>query len=520
MAKKIKTIPATLNPVTAAPLGEPVKRKVAGYARVSTGNEDQANSYEAQVDYYTNYIKKRADWEFVSVYTDDGVSGTSTAKRKGFNQMVDDALAGRIDLIVTKSVSRFARNTVDSLSTIRKLKDKGCEVFFEKENIWTFDSRGELLISIMSSLSQEESRSISLNVTWGQRKRMADGKVSVPFGRFMGYDRGEDGNLVKNEEEAVIIRRIYALFLQGMTPYGIAKQLTAEGVKTPGGKDVWCPSTVRSILSNEKFKGDALLQKTFTTDYLTKKKKTNEGEVPQYYVEGNHEAIIDPVIFDQVQREMERRGSAHSGVHIFGGKIRCAECGGFYGSKVWHSNDKYRRVIWRCNHKFEKDRACSTPHLTEEQIKNAFVAAVNKALHGRDAAIAAFEAAKNTALDTGALEVDAAVAEAEMQAISSQMQALIRENAAVALDQDEYRQRFQAMSSRYDEAKNRYEGLAALISDKQARRAEIEDYLKLLKKQKGKIETFTPELWCGMVDCVTVGKEIAFTFRDGTEVKV
>ena len=202
---------------------------MAAYARVSTDHEEQQSSYEAQVDYYTNYINVREDWEFVSVYADEGITGCNTKKRDGFNKMVEDALSGAIDLIITKSVSRFARNTVDSLTTIRKLKENRVECYFEKENIWTFDGKGELLLTIMSSLAQEESRSISENCTWGQRKRFADGKVTVPFKRFLGYDRGEDGNLVINEEQAETVRRIYGLFLQGRSPHAIAKLLTAEG---------------------------------------------------------------------------------------------------------------------------------------------------------------------------------------------------------------------------------------------------------------------------------------------------
>ena len=257
--KKVTTIPASLTRFTATPITELKKRRVAGYARVSTDHDDQFTSYAAQIDYYTNYIKSRDDWEFVEVYTDEGITGTSVKHREGFKRMVADALAGKIDLIVTKSVSRFARNTVDSLTTIRQLKEKGIEVYFEKENIWTFDGKGELLLTIMSSLAQEESRSISENCTWGQRKRFADGKVTVPFNRFLGYDRGPDGNLVVNPEQAVIVQQIYAMFLQGMSYHGIAKKLTADGIPTPGGKEKWSISTVRSILSNEKYKGDALL---------------------------------------------------------------------------------------------------------------------------------------------------------------------------------------------------------------------------------------------------------------------
>lgn len=248
---RVTTIPATISRFTAAPINEKKKRRTAAYARVSTDSEEQLTSYTAQVDYYTNYIRGRDDWEFVGVYTDEGITGTNTKHREGFKRMVADALVGKIDLIVTKSVSRFARNTVDSLTTVRQLKKKGVEIYFEKENIWTLDSKGELLITIISSLAQEESRSISDNCTWGQRKRFADGKVTVPFNRFLGYDRGPDGNLVVNPEEAVTIRRIYSMFLQGMSPYGIATKLTADGIKSPGGKEKWNAGAVHSILTNE-----------------------------------------------------------------------------------------------------------------------------------------------------------------------------------------------------------------------------------------------------------------------------
>ena len=246
---------------------------------------------------------------------------------------------------------------MDSLTTIRKLKEHGCECFFEKENIYTFDGKGELLITIMSSLSQEESRSISENVTWGHRKRMADGKVTLAYSTFLGYDKGEDGNLVVNEKEARIVRLIYRKFMEGMAPIGICRMLDGMGTLTPGGKTHWRESTILSILSNEKYKGDALFQKTFTVDFLTKKHKQNEGEVPQYYVKGNHEAIIAPDEFEQVQAELARRkraSRAFSGNSVFASRLICGDCGGYYGQKVWHSNDPYRKVIWRCNRKYGK----------------------------------------------------------------------------------------------------------------------------------------------------------------------
>ena len=187
MARTVTVLPPTISRETSAPIGSKAKRKVAAYARVSTDHEEQQSSYEAQVDYYTKYIQGRDDWEFAGIYSDEGITGTCMAKREGFTRMVDDALAGGIDLILTKSVSRFARNTVDSLTTIRKLKEHGTEVYFEKESIWTFDAKGEMLLTILSSLSQEESRSISENVKWGLRKRMADGKFSMPYKKFLGY---------------------------------------------------------------------------------------------------------------------------------------------------------------------------------------------------------------------------------------------------------------------------------------------------------------------------------------------
>ena len=378
--KTVTTIPATIS--CAADPSEKKKRRVAGYARVSTELEEQQSSYMAQIEYYTSFIKEHADWELVGIYTDEGISATDTRRRNGFNSMISDALDGKIDLIITKSVSRFARNTVDSLSTVRRLKEAGIEIYFEKENIWTLDSKGELLITIMSSLAQEESRSISENVTWGHRKRFADGKFSLAYSRFLGYDRGADGNLVINEDEAVVIREIYRLYLLGYSLNAIAKRLTSDKIATPGGNRVWNQSTVRNILTNEKYKGDALLQKTYTVDFLTKKKKRNSGEVSQYYIENSHEPIIDPKTFELAQAERLRRavrtakGGRYSGKSVFCGKIKCGDCGNFFTSRVWHSNTKYRKIIYQCSGKYKPLNSCFTGHLYEEDIEGLFVRAM------------------------------------------------------------------------------------------------------------------------------------------------
>ena len=235
MARVVTILPAKKQIEDSIEIKE--RKKVAAYARVSTDSEEQLTSYNAQVSYYEKYICSNEDWIFVGVYTDEGISGTSRKKREGFNNMLSDALAGRIDLILTKSISRFARNTVDTLTTVRQLKEKGVEVYFEKENIHTLDSKGELLITIMSSLAQEESRSISENVKWGQRKSFSDGKVSVPYGRFMGYDRDENGRLKVNPEQAGVVKLIYKMYLSGLSYKAIAGKLMAEGVLNPSGKE-------------------------------------------------------------------------------------------------------------------------------------------------------------------------------------------------------------------------------------------------------------------------------------------
>ena len=280
MAKTVRVILASPKIFRSEVTAEPRRRRTAGYARVSTDHEEQASSYEMQMAHYKNYIESRADWEFVGMYSDEGISGTNTKKRDGFNQMIEDALAGKIDLIITKSVSRFARNTVDSLQNVRKLKENGVEIYFEKENIWTFDMRGELLITIMSSLAQEESRSISENTTWGKRKQFAEGKTSVGYSAFLGYDK----DFKINEEQAKVVKLIYKLFLGGRSFYAITKELEKRGIKSPSGKDKWYISTVCSILTNEKYRGDALIQKEYTADFLDKTRRKNTGEIPQYYV--------------------------------------------------------------------------------------------------------------------------------------------------------------------------------------------------------------------------------------------
>ncbi len=521
----VTVIPAKINPITGKVDANRKKRRVAGYARVSTDSDEQFTSYEAQVDYYTRFIQANPDWEFVKVYTDAGISGLNTKNREGFNTMIADALAGSIDLIVTKSVSRFARNTVDSLTTVRKLKENGVEVFFQKENIYTLDSKGELLITIMSSLAQEESRSISENVTWGQRKRFADGKVSMAYKHFLGYRKGKDGKPEIDPEEAETVRSIYRWFMEGQTYCTIASRLTKEGVLSPGGKQKWQPNTVKSILMNEKYMGAALLQKSFTVDFLQKKMKPNEGEIPQYYVAESHPAIIDPEEWRKVQAEIARRTQYDHKAGCaspFSGKILCGDCGAVYGSKVWHSKDQYRRVIWRCNGKYDGEHKCVTPHLTEEQIQDAFCRVIGPLLSDRDRIIADLEAVKLGLCDETDLAEKQEKLLAEMDVLEALMRKAVMENGETAQDQEAYAKRYDGYVVKYAQLKKRYADTQAERQSRQHKAQTLDGMIEGLRDAEPVAIGFDEKLWNATVDHVTVQRDdsMVFTMRDGREITV
>ena len=523
--RKVRKIESTASLFAGRPTMQANKRRVAAYARVSTDSDEQLSSYEAQVDFYTGYIQRNPEWEFVEVYTDEGVSGTNTKKREGFNRMISDALAGKIDLILTKSISRFARNTVDSLTTIRKLKEKGIEVYFEKENIYTLDAKGEVMLTIMSSLAQEESRSISENVTWGIRKSMADGKFSLGYKHFLGYRKGADGLPEIVEEEAKIIRRIYNSFLAGQTVRDIAAHLTSDGIPTPAGKQQWSVSTIMSILQNEKYKGDALLQKTYTTDFLSKKVKKNQGEITQYYIQNSHPAIIAPDTFELVQNEIKRRRPKRHHLHKnspFSTKIICGDCGGFYGRKVWHSGSKYRCFIWRCNRKYQDDKPCATPNLREEDIEAAFVTAFNQLLGDKKRYIAQFEENLPLLTDTSKLEDELAVLTTLYEEMQASLRRYIAENTQHIQDQDEYNRRYEEMRMACEEVEKKIEAVNKDILAQLGRKEQIRRCLNELRQHGNILEEFDLDLWNAMVEFATVYKDRTFTirFRDGTEIPV
>jgi len=380
--------------------------RVAAYCRVSTLMEQQESSYEAQVGYYTEKIKSNPNWKLAGIYADDGKSATSTRKRADFQAMIDDCMAGKIDIVITKSISRFARNTVDSLTHIRKLKEKNIAVYFEKEGINTLEGSGELLITILSNQAQEESRNISENCRWGIVRRFEDGKVIVNHSKFMGYTKDKDGNLIIVPEEAEVVRRIFRLFLEGNSSYRIKQILEADGIRTATGNTVWQATVIDKMLVNEKYMGDALLQKTYTVDFLTKKKVMNKGIVPQYYVEDDHEPIIPKELFHRVQEEKARRASIYradtkkknieikgkySSKYVLSDIMVCAECGQPYRRQVW---SKYgaKRAVWRCDNRLKhgSKRCKHSPTLKEEILHEAIMTAVNSVVEDQGEFVQAF----------------------------------------------------------------------------------------------------------------------------------
>ena len=379
---------------TNEPLAEKKKLKVAAYCRVSTASDEQLISLEAQKAHYESHIRANDEWEYVGLYYDEGITGTKKDVRAGLLSMIADCEAGKIEFIITKSISRFARNTTDCLEMLRKLTDLGISIFFEKENINTMDAKGEVLLTIMASLAQQESQSLSQNVKLGFQYRYQQGQITVNHNRFLGYTKDEKGQLIIEPDEAEVVKRIFREYLEGASLQQIGRGLEADGILTGAGKKKWRAETLQKILKNEKYIGDALLQKTYTVDFLEKKRVPNNGLVPQYYVENSHEAIIPRDLYMQVQEEMVRRANLRSGQNrkkrVYSSKyalssiVYCSKCGDIYRRVVWNNRGK-RSIVWRCCTRVEHGPgACNADAIHESELQNLVVRAINMALGQKD----------------------------------------------------------------------------------------------------------------------------------------
>ena len=390
--KVVRVIPATVDQQQQIKSNYRQKR-VAAYCRVSTKQEEQLNSYDVQVKFYTEKINSEADWTLIGIFADKGISGTSVKKREEFNKLMRLCKRGKVDMIITKSISRFARNTVDCLKYVRMLRELKVDVFFEEQGIHSMDPGSEFYITIYGSIAQSESENISANVKWGKAQSAREGKVAFQYKNFLGYRKGDDGKPEIDPEQAVVVRLIYERFLAGDSLGGIASLLAEQGIPSPGGKEKWTYSTIRSILSNERYKGDAIINKTYIVDCLSKKVKVNQGERPKYYVEGNHPAIIDAATFGRVQEELARRSGKRKvkqiGTKTEQGKysskyaltelLICGECKTPYRRCTWTAGGK-KKIVWRCISRLDygKKYCRESPTIEERVLQEAIMAAIQR----------------------------------------------------------------------------------------------------------------------------------------------
>ncbi len=534
--KNISVIPATLA-YDRSVRQQTKALRVAAYCRVSTLQEQQETSYEAQVNYYTEKIKSNLNWKLAGIYADDGKSATSTKKRSNFQAMIDDCLAGKIDMVITKSISRFARNTVDSLMNIRKLKERNIAVFFEKEGINTLEGSGELLITILSSQAQEESRNISENCHWGIVRKFENGKVIVNHSKFLGYTKDKEGNLVIVPEEAELVRRIFRLFLEGNSSYGIKRMLEADGILTVTGNTEWHATVIDKMLSNEKYMGDALMQKTYTVDFLTKKKVMNKGIVPKYYIEDNHEAIIPKELFNRVQEEKARRTAIYrpatrkkdapikgkySAKYILSDIMVCAECGQPYRRQVW---TKYgiKKAVWRCDNRLKhgSKRCKYSPTLKEDSLHEAIMIAINNVVEDQGEFVQAFRENVIRIIGNYPAQAEPTQYDEQIKQLQQEMMRLIEDSAKTECADDAFDKEYRIIADKIKElkklkAKELKERHLAEIYE--LRLQDMDGYMKKVNYLK---REFDDDLVRRLLQSVRVlnGSKIEIQFQSGIAIK-
>lgn len=519
MAKNITVIPARRQVGNTVNKEEKPKLRVAAYCRVSTDSDEQATSYETQMEHYTSCIQRNPEWEFAGIFADDGISGTNTKKREEFNRMIEECMSGHIDMIITKSISRFARNTLDCLKYIRLLKEKNIPVFFEKENINTMDSKGEVLLTIMASLAQQESESLSKNVKLGLQFRYQNGEVQVNHNRFMGYTKDENGHLIIVPSEAKVIKRIYLEYLQGSSLKQIGESLEADGILTAAGKSKWRPETIKKILKNEKYIGDALLQKTYTVDVLTKKRVQNNGIVPQYYVENNHEPIIPRDLYMQVQEEMLRRANMHSGEkmkkRVYSSKyalssiVYCSKCGDIYRRIAWNNRGKHS-IVWRCVNRVEHGPdCCNARTVKEEELQNAVVKAINQTIGDRDEM---FEILEENIKMVLALEDENSLESINARLEETQRELLKRANS---------RQNYNDLADEIDHLRELKQAALTENAEREGLKQRISEMQQFLAEQTQNITEYDEQLVRRLIEKITVYCErVTVEFKSGTSVDV
>lgn len=536
LAKNVRVIPA--NPML-TPAGKPKgkKERVAAYVRVSTMLDDQLNSYEAQVDYYTDKIDSTDEWEMAGIYADEGITGTSLEKRTSFKRMLNACRKGKVDRILCKSISRFARNTVDCLDTVRELRVLGIPVYFEKENIDTMQQQSEFIITLYSSFAQAESESMSKNIALGARMAMKQGKVSFQYNKLLGYRKSEDGKPEIEPAGAETVRQIYRSYLAGDSLGQIQEALEAEHIPPATGIKGWSRQVIQNILTNERYIGDALLQKTFVTDCITKKIRKNNGILPQYYVENNHPAIISRELYNRVQEEIARRANKrrvqqksgktergkYSAKYALTERLVCGECGTPYRRCTWTRNGK-TRIVWRCISRLEYGtKYCKhSPTLDEYRIHEAILMAINRLSIDREDVIQTIRQGISVAFgcrDTGA---DPRALQNRIVALCDEQTRLIDELQSGTTDAHAYDERLREITAEIlqlqTELREQKQQEQALANGD----ARLKELFEIIDAMPVRLDEYDDSLVKRIVERVMVKDEstLSITFEGGYEVEV
>ena len=455
--------------------------RVAAYCRVSTDDEEQLTSYEAQKNYYTDKIMTNKEWTMAGIFADEGITGTSARKRPEFLRMIRQCKQGKIDIVLTKSISRFARNTVDCLNYVRALKELGIAVIFEKENMNTLEVDSEILITMLGAFAQSESESISANVRWGIRQAMKEGKATIQYKYLYGYRKGEDGRPAIIPEQAEVVRKIYDLFLSGTPVRGIQEYLNENAVPNINGEPKWARSAIDSILTNEKYCGDVLLQKTYIDDCINKKVKKNTGQLPMYLVQNHHEGIISRETFDAAQAELARRSagkspskknsptgrSRYSSKYALSDRLYCGECGTRYQRCTWRNRDGSKRVVWRCVSRVDYgSKYChNSPTLDEEPLHRTILAAINSAVKDKDTIIYNLKSAMEKELaPVAGQQLSLSEIDNQLEQLNTEFSKVLAE-ASESDDQAAYSDRFRDIMQKQTALKSQRDEIQGMLAE-------------------------------------------------------
>lgn len=530
--KRVTKIDA--NPLLAKNSHPPQYLRVAAYCRVSTDDEEQLNSYEAQIAYYTEFIAKNPKWKFAGVYADEGITGTSTLKRKNFLRLMNDCERGKIDLILTKSISRFARNTVDSLSWVRKLRAMNIGVYFEEQAIDSLKAENEMLIGLFSVIAQAESENISANVRWGVQQKMKSGTYRSNFQCF-GYKKGTDGVPKIVPEQAEVVREIYDRFLDGLSLDQIQQHLQSMQAVSMNGGTRWNKKTIDSILKNEKYAGDLLLQKTFIADPISKKTKKNRGELPKYLVSNNHPAIIPREKFNAVQMEIARRGSKHkrsgktkteqgkySGKYALSELLICGECGSHFKRNGKKNPDGTYTYYWRCINRSENGRkACSCGGLEEKKLQKTICECLNEMFTRRDETVRLLRENLRFAVSDNDVDSDVYQMERQILVLQEEAESWMRMVSTTTGDTEKYYELIQINFDRVRDLRQQIEIARGRAQTDAAVNDEVNQLTKLFDSENVSFEEFDDVIIRRLVECIRVMPKdrVILTTKGGLQIE-